>query len=228
MHSRKLRPESSLANAHLSRCYAPRVLLRGLASTALMAFGCSQITVAAEPPPGTTKLDSVSVTGTRLRPPSELPQSIGPSYGPTRGSSGGPSSGGGGIGGAQPQNAKSVDNSAVNDTEICPTDNPVIIGTGEKLLPQADAESAGLYGMSLRRTYRSKNGSGSMFGTNWPSTFDPSRAVKSPLACIVTEVGCIPRDVSVTFPSGAKYIYTWMPTSPGEYQEVAAEIWARR
>ncbi len=108
--------------------------------------------------------------------------------------------------------------SAVDSTGICPTGSPVVIATGEKLLPQTDASSAGLYGMTLDRTYRSVNATGRLFGANWTSSVDPYRVTKSTAACINTEVGCIPPDATVTFPDGAKYKYTWMPTSPGEYQ----------
>ena len=119
---------------------------------------------------------------------------------------------------ATPAKPASESNSAIKDTGICPTGSMVIIATGEKLLSQVDATSGGLYGMTLARTYRSATAAGRLFGAHWSSSLDPSSVTKSTLPCINTEVGCIPRDATVTFPDGAKYKYTWMPTSPGEYQ----------
>jgi len=62
--------------------------------------------------------------------------------------------------------------------------NPVIIATGEKILPETDAGSAGLYGMSLDRAYRSINTTGYLFGLNWASSLDPVRVTKSTLPCV--------------------------------------------
>ena len=98
------------------------------------------------------------------------------------------------------------------------TGKPVVIATGEKFVQENDASSGGLYGMTLDRTYRSISATGYLFGPNWASSFDPYRVTKSTLPCINTEIGCIPRDATVTFPNGAKYKYTWMAVSPGEYQ----------
>lgn len=43
------------------------------------------------------------------------------------------------------------------------TANPVLIATGEKVLPESDFQAGGDYGLGLQRTYRSKNATGSMF-----------------------------------------------------------------
>lgn len=119
---------------------------------------------------------------------------------------------------AAPVMPASESNSAIRETSIGPTRSMVIIATGEKLLKQTDASVGGLYGMALDRTYRSINTTGNLFGPNWVSTLDPVRVTRSSLPCVSTEIGCIPRDATVTFPDGAKYKYTWMPSSPGEYE----------
>ena len=121
-----------------------------------------------------------------------------------------------------PAKAASEQNSEIN--EKCSTDNiptsdfPVVIATGEKILPESDTRSAGTYGMTLDRTYRSVNASGYLFGPNWASSLDPHRVTKSALPCVNTDVGCIPRDATVTFPDGAKYKYTIVTVDPGSYQ----------
>jgi Domain of unknown function (DUF6531) len=118
----------------------------------------------------------------------------------------------------RPARPASEANSAIRGSGLCPTASGVVIATGEQILSQVDVRIAGLYGLSLERTYRSAGAAGTLFGANWPSSLDPSRVSKSTSPCINTEVGCIPPDATVTFPDGSRYKYTWMPTSPGEYQ----------
>lgn len=50
------------------------------------------------------------------------------------------------------------------------TGNPVIIATGEKVLPQIDFVAGSSYGLGLSRTYRSKATVSKFFGPNWAST----------------------------------------------------------
>jgi hypothetical protein len=52
---------------------------------------------------------------------------------------------------------------------------PVKLSTGEKLLPQTDLRTAGVYGFELTRTYRSQQRTGRLFGPNWTSNYDPAR-----------------------------------------------------
>ncbi len=94
----------------------------------------------------------------------------------------------------------------------------VIVATGEKLLDQTDSASDGLYGMTLERRYRSVGASGKYFGPNWTSNLDPYRVTKSTFPCVNTDIGCIPRDATVTFPGGAQYKYTIVSVDPGAYQ----------
>lgn len=65
--------------------------------------------------------------------------------------------------------------------DICPTTpNPVIIATGEKILPQVDFSIEGLGKFDMSRTYRSQaNSSGykPLFGKNWASSLDFGRLV---------------------------------------------------
>lgn len=96
-------------------------------------------------------------------------------------------------------------NTALADFGICPTAAGVVLPTGESTLPQTDYQSGGLYGLAVTRLYRSQgSGSGRFFGPNWVSNYDPARAAKSTQPCINTEVGCIPRDVTVTFADGSR------------------------
>lgn len=68
--------------------------------------------------------------------------------------------------------AHSTDNSK---TSCLLTPNPVVITTGEKVKVEPDFQGFGLYGISLTRTYRSKNATGSLFGPNWLSNLDQAR-----------------------------------------------------
>jgi YD repeat-containing protein len=76
--------------------------------------------------------------------------------------------------------------------------------------------------MTLSRVYRSANASGYLFGSNWTSSLDPYRVVRSTQACMNTESGCFTRSATVYFPDGSKYKYTLLPLSPGEYQAQGA------
>jgi RHS repeat-associated protein len=84
----------------------------------------------------------------------------------------------------------------------------VVIATGEKIKTDADFVSAGSYGLSLTRTYRSKQAEGNLFGRNWYSSLDYpvllfSGCYRDP------EIGNCVAPMSLTFADqdGAKYIY---------------------
>lgn len=113
--------------------------------------------------------------------------------------------------------------SAVSDTGLSsPTDPstclPVKISTGEKHLTEGDFPGLGRYGLGLTRTYRSKNGSGVLFGANWASSLDPYGLTVSTAACVPTESGCYPPDLTIAFPGGEKHKYLLnMSTQDGRY-----------
>jgi RHS repeat-associated protein len=85
--------------------------------------------------------------------------------------------------------------------------NPVVLATGEKLLPQTDAVAHGLYGITLNRTYRSMSSGSGYFGPKWVSSLDPHRLTPSSLPCIAVDHGCVPRNAVLTLPDGSKYTY---------------------
>lgn len=97
------------------------------------------------------------------------------------------------------------------------TQNPVIIATGEKVLPQDDFVAGGSYALGLTRTYRGKATTAALtlFGSKWASNFDIP--VLSTWGCY--KVGkfsdeCLgPLRLTVTFPGGARHVYykgsTW-------------------
>ncbi|HEX5683819.1 MAG TPA: RHS repeat-associated core domain-containing protein [Ideonella sp.] len=101
----------------------------------------------------------------------------------------------------------SADNSNVDECGAT-TENPVVIATGEKIKTDVDFVSAGSYGLSLTRTYRSKQAEGNLFGRNWHSSLDYpvllfSGCYRDP------EIGNCVAPMSLTFADqdGAKYIY---------------------
>lgn len=87
-------------------------------------------------------------------------------------SSSGGTGGGGGAGSQQVARPDSQNNSDTNTPSSPTTCNPVVIATGEKFKTEVDFTSSGLYGLSLARTYRSQNWTGTMFGPGWDSTYD--------------------------------------------------------
>jgi YD repeat-containing protein len=98
------------------------------------------------------------------------------------------------------------------------TNNPVIIATGEKILPQLDFDHDSLVSLSLVRTYRSSlYTSGSrLFGPRWMSSLDFPELQNSGSCQIdplgeIGYTGCIPRDLRVTFPDGESRTYSRPP-----------------
>ena len=98
----------------------------------------------------------------------------------------------------------SADNSLNDDCNSSP--HPVVITTGEKYKKEQDFISAGEYGLSLQRTYRSINNKGILFGENWLSTWDGPRLTLGPAYC--TSGNCIPSNITFTDPSGVSFVYT--------------------
>ena len=90
------------------------------------------------------------------------------------------------------------------------TNHPVIIATGEKILPQTDFLAGSTYSIGLTRTYRSKASTSTLFGPNWASSLDFPVLAQS--GCVVGgtrfDPECIgPTTFVLTFPGGARYVY---------------------
>ena len=112
---------------------------------------------------------------------------------------------------------------AENNTDPCgagnpASGNPVILATGEKLRVEHDVPTWGLNGLSLSRTYRSGSSinTAHLFGARWVTNLDPIRIEPSG-ATVCTDIGCIPREATLTFPDGAVHKYTWVAVDPGSY-----------
>ena len=119
-----------------------------------------------------------------------------------------PSRGGGTPGPANTDAAPSNANTNINRCGAM-TAHPVVIATGEKIKPEVDFQSSGLYGLGLKRTYRSKHAVGTLFGPQWLSNVDVPR-LKEP-NCGNTGTGrCIPRSVTVTDPTGSTTNYQFV------------------
>src|SRR5450830_871476 len=98
----------------------------------------------------------------------------------------------------------SADNSLADPCNS--TDNPVIISSGEKYKDEKDFRSAGEYGLSMQRTYRSMKYDGILFGSHWLSTWDGPRLTIGEAQC--TSGKCIPSSVKFTDASGVSFVYT--------------------
>jgi YD repeat-containing protein len=123
-------------------------------------------------------------------------------------------SGGGGASGAnQSEPVKPDPPSQNNSKENCGevTEHPVLLSTGEKVLPQVDAQLANIYGFAVERNYRSQNTGGTAFGPNWLSSLDGPRVSWSGWVCDSENV-CAPQYASLTLPNGARY---WFQQSNG-------------
>lgn len=99
------------------------------------------------------------------------------------------------------------------------TGQPVVITTGNKILPERDFASAGQAGLRLTRTYnRAWTGPG-LFGPNWPSTFDFKLSFTysdgaSSKVCLVTpgSPSCFPTNISeIKVMRGDGAGYTFIP-----------------
>ena len=98
-------------------------------------------------------------------------------------------------------------NTSCKDTgkESPVSEHPVVIATGEKLLPETDFQAAGDYGLGLHRKYRSMHAYGSLFGPQWLSNFDYPRLIVNGTSCD-RQMVCVPKTVTVTQPDGARFV----------------------
>jgi RHS repeat-associated protein len=88
------------------------------------------------------------------------------------------------------------------------TNNPVILATGEKFLPEVDFSDASDSGLTLTRTYRSSKTSVGMFGPQWRSSLDaPFVEFGTEEICNWKGIDCKPALISVTMPGGETKTY---------------------
>jgi len=126
----------------------------------------------------------------------------------------------GGGGGALLDEPKAENNSKKGKTPSCKggevsaplsTERPVIIATGEKFKDELDFSGDGAYGLTLQRTYRSKQPAGTMFGPYWLSNLDVPKLTYTKPACGNRPVqSCFPKSVLVTNADGAKFLYQYV------------------
>lgn len=98
-----------------------------------------------------------------------------------------------------------ANNSSLSDCNNPVTPHPVVVATGEKVLPEVDFTSQSTYGVSLSRTYRSNGTSGRLFGPNWVSSLE-GRSLRGG-ACTPGAPACNPQLVTLTEPDGAYVVY---------------------
>ncbi|GAB2878644.1 hypothetical protein GCM10027277_54840 [Pseudoduganella ginsengisoli] len=137
--------------------YSMAALAALLSVTAVRAWGEEQVLNPASPV-------TQELVGKRPLPEAHSPSSAF-SFPPFR-----PEASRGGSGPAKGQVAAAptsgnTDTSCGSATKASPvTSHPVVIATGEKLLPEVDFQAGGTYGLGLNRNYRSMNASGTLFG----------------------------------------------------------------
>ncbi|MYM87750.1 hypothetical protein GTP91_11215 [Rugamonas sp. FT82W] len=86
------------------------------------------------------------------------------------------------------------------------TPRPVIVTSGEKYKEELDFASQGVYGLSLKRTYRSMQNVGKMFGPNWLSSLETSRINFKKLVCQpANSNNCRPMSPTLTTSDGTTY-----------------------
>ncbi|MFZ5506255.1 MAG: RHS repeat-associated core domain-containing protein [Pseudomonadota bacterium] len=94
-----------------------------------------------------------------------------------------------------------------NTQEDCPTEHPVLLATGEKLLPEDDFDFTGKYDLSFGRTYRSRLGDPQMLGPKWTSSLS-AWAVTPSSEQFCNEGVCAPAEARLTTADGVQYRYT--------------------
>jgi YD repeat-containing protein len=88
---------------------------------------------------------------------------------------------------------------------------PVVIATGEKVQPETDFTPGGALALGLKRTYRSMQPSGVLFGRHWPSDIEGPRLKMGPMQC--GRSGCLPANVTLIEEDGTAYLYTLISSS---------------
>lgn len=182
--------------------WGPRILLCfALAVTHTNTLAIGGTTGKPAVKPKDSEPPKVPITEYREPKPGERPTLISITSSNPNGRTGSESSGGGASSGQQ-ATPPSKDSS-----EPCPrTGNPVVLSTGEKLLPQADYPAEALHGLPLTRTYRSMRTTGKMFGPHWTASLDHPRLAWTLANCARQLNGaCVPRAVTFTQPDGASF-----------------------
>lgn len=87
--------------------------------------------------------------------------------------------------------------------------NPVKLSTGEKFQDEDDFTSYRQWGLSLTRTYRSQEATGTLFGPNWSSSIDYRSLQKTGCAVTVDGQPCAPVSATLTLPDGSRYQYNY-------------------
>jgi hypothetical protein len=87
------------------------------------------------------------------------------------------------------------------------TDKPVVITTGEKYKQETDFVASGQYNLGLRRTYRSAQTTGLLFGGHWLSSWDGPKLIITNPNCLVA-TSCVPTKVTFVDTNGDQYAYT--------------------
>lgn len=96
---------------------------------------------------------------------------------------------------------------------------PVAVTTGEKLLHERDFEMFGIYGLELRRNYRSKTGFSGAFGRKWKSTLEGLTIAWSETKSVDPDTGKLyPRSAVITEPDGKVITYSTVGTVTGQYR----------
>ncbi len=90
------------------------------------------------------------------------------------------------------------------------TKNPVFLSSGEKYEEAVDFKAAGLYGMSLARSYHSNGTGARMFGPKWSGTYDYPRLRFLGTCSAPPDYPHICRFSSIVFtdPTGSSWTYT--------------------
>jgi hypothetical protein len=166
-------------------------------SGVITAGGSGSVTITGQSVPGVS-VGYIAATGLGVNSTSLSGQ---------RGDGGG---GGGGVGtSASPssepvkQDPPSKNNSKTGCDEES-TKLPVRLSTGEKVLPQVDAQLSNIYGFAVERNYRSQNAAGIAFGPNWLSSLDGPRITWSGWQCDVDNL-CAPQFAYLTEANGVQY-----------------------
>lgn len=109
----------------------------------------------------------------------------------------------------------SIGDSNMEPEQSCKTTaNPVVLATGEKVKKEVDFESEGLHGISLARTYRSKNPDGSVFGKHWLSSLDPPKLTNSACHKPKQDFDCVPKAIAHISETGTKVAYQYAGHGP--------------
>lgn len=85
--------------------------------------------------------------------------------------------------------------------------HPVDLTTGEKIKVESDFEAYGLFALGVKRTYRSRGASGTLFGPNWLSNIDFPALAPSAQTIRSWSGHDLSRTVVLTWPDGSKFEY---------------------